>query len=114
MSNLRTYPLSARILHWTMAVIILSMLFLGVSMVQSLSTWQSRALNLHKSFGVLVFVLVGIRLINRLLFKAPSLPSDLPKFQALAGKATHILLYAAMIGIVNPLYKHAYICYKRL
>jgi len=82
-----------------MAVIILSMLFLGVSMIQSFSPWQNTALSLHKSFGTLVFVLVGIRLINRLLFKAPSLPADLPSWQAFTGRATHVLLYAAMIAM---------------
>jgi len=97
MNELKTYSFSARLIHWIMAIMILSMLFLGVSMIQSLSIWQSAALSIHKSFGVLILVLVGVRLINRILFKTPSLPSDLPKFQAVAGHLTHILLYIAML-----------------
>jgi len=93
------YPITARLLHWVMAVIILSMLFLGVSMIQSFAPWQNVALSLHKSFGTLVFILVGVRLINRLLFKPPALPSDLPHWQAFAGRATHVLLYTAMIAM---------------
>ena len=99
MNSSRHYPLSARLLHWSMAAIILSMLFLGVSMIQSFALWQNTALSLHKSFGSLIFVLVGIRLLNRLRFKAPALPTDLQNWQSFAGYATHILLYVAMIAM---------------
>jgi len=99
MSTSIQYPLSARLLHWTMATIILSMLFLGVSMIQSFAVWQNTALSLHKSFGTLIFILVGIRLLNRLRFKAPALPADLKSWQAFAGHITHFLLYASMIAM---------------
>lgn len=101
MNSHGSYPNSAKFIHWIMALIIISMLFLGVSMVQSLAVWQVTALALHKSFGVLVLVLVIIRLINRFRIKTPPLPSDLPAWQHLIAKATHVLLYAGMI--VMPL-----------
>ena len=56
-----SYSLSAKILHWASAFIILSMLFLGVSMVQALATWQYEALALHQSFGVIVLVFLYYR-----------------------------------------------------
>lgn len=93
------YPVSARLLHWIMAIIILSMLFLGVSMIQSFLPWQNTALSLHKSFGTLVFLLVIFRLLNRLRFQAPALPKNLPNWQKFSGHASHVLLYMAMIGM---------------
>ena len=97
MNSENTYPTSSKLLHWTMAILLLSMLFLGLSMVQSLATWQIEAVKLHKSFGVLALILLILRLVNRSLTSAPVLPSDLPKWQKLSAKATHIGLYGAML-----------------
>ncbi|MBP8231331.1 MAG: cytochrome b [Rhizorhabdus sp.] len=93
------FPASARLLHWVMAALILSMLFLGVSMVTSLSGWHDPAILLHKSFGILVLLLAAVRLLNRLRFTAPPLPADLSPLQALAAKASHWLLYAGMFAV---------------
>lgn len=93
------YPVSAKLIHWASAFIILSMLFLGVSMIQSLATWQIEALALHQSFGVMVLVLLGLRLLNNLRFKAPALPDDLSNIQRLAAKGSHVLLYLGMFSL---------------
>lgn len=94
-----TYPPSARLLHWAMAALILSMLFLGVSMIDSLAIWQHPARTLHKSFGILALLLVALRLTNRLRFTAPGLPADLAPAQRLAARASQVLLYALMIAV---------------
>lgn len=99
MSSHHHYPGSARFFHWLMATLIISMLCLGASMVQSLAPWQVTALALHKSFGVLVLLLVVLRLLNRLSFNAPPMPADLLPVQAFAAKATQLGLYAAMIAM---------------
>lgn len=99
MNKSTAYPSSAKFFHWLMAIIIICMLFLGVSMVESLATWQITALALHKSLGVLVLVLVVLRLINRVFITAPALPTDLPHWQTFAGHLTHLGLYTAMIAM---------------
>lgn len=86
-----------RLLHWSMAFIVISMFCLGSSMVQSLDVWQIEAVNLHKSFGVLVLILVILRLLNKLIVKSPPLPNDLPKWQRFAAHLTHFSLYTLMI-----------------
>lgn len=93
----QSFPTSAKLLHWLSAVLIICMLFLGVSMIQSLATWQNSALKLHQSFGVLVLVLVCVRLVNRPFIQVPPLPSDLSRVQGFAAKASHVLLYILMI-----------------
>ena len=95
----KSYPVSAKLLHWVSALMIISMLFLGVSMIQTLSTWQYEALALHQSFGALVFVLVIFRLLNKLRFNAPALPDDLSRLQHLAAKGSHVLLYLGMLSL---------------
>ncbi len=95
----QAYPPSARLLHWAMAALILSMLFLGVSMIDSFAPWQHPARMLHKSFGILALLLVALRLANRLRFPAPALPADLAPAQRLAARASQVLLYALMITV---------------
>lgn len=99
MSNVKSFPTSAKLMHWLSAVLIICMLFLGVSMIQSLATWQHSAIKLHQSFGVLVLILVCVRLINRLFIQTPALPSDLNAMQHFAAKATQVLLYVLMIAL---------------
>jgi len=99
MSNVKAFPTSAKLMHWLSAVLIISMLFLGVSMIQSLATWQNSAIKLHQSFGVLVLILVCVRLVNRLFIQTPALPSDLSAMQHFAAKATQVLLYVLMIAL---------------
>lgn len=94
------YPLSMRVFHWGMAALLLSLLFAGLAMVQSLQTWQPTVLALHKAFGVIALIAVLARLINRLRHNTlPALPSDLPSWQQFAARASHVLLYAAMIAM---------------
>lgn len=91
------YSKTSQLLHWSMALIIISMLFLGLSMVQSLATWQIEAVQLHKSFGVLALFLVILRLINKVISKSPALPSEVSKWQTFAAHATHTGLYISML-----------------
>jgi len=64
------FPFFSRILHWTMAVMVLAMLFIGIGMVASLSEYH-RLVTIHKPLGILILILVTIRLVNRLLKTVP-------------------------------------------
>src|SRR5271166_7061203 len=88
-----------RLLHWLMAVCILTMLFIGVGMV---STTMPKFLPLvatHKSLGMAILVLALIRLVVRLRYGAPALPADLPEPMKLAAHLSHYALYALMIAM---------------
>lgn len=92
------HPL-ARLLHWGMAVLILAMLFIGVSMVGDLSPRHSLFIQLHKATGLALLVLVLVRIGVRLALPHPPLPRDLPVLQRLAAGASHLLLYGLMLGM---------------
>jgi len=66
------------LLHWLMAVCILSMLFIGVGMVSTVKPKYLTLVSIHKPLGIAILVLALIRLVVRLRYGAPSLPADLP------------------------------------
>jgi cytochrome b561 len=94
----RPFTLLSRILHWTMAAMILTMLFIGIGMVASLSNYHW-LISIHRPLGILVLVLVAVRLVNRLLNPPPPLPEGMPGWQRFAAHGSHVLLYALMFAL---------------
>ncbi|MEO9078877.1 MAG: cytochrome b [Rhodanobacter sp.] len=92
------FNLTARVLHWCMALAILGMLFVGIGMVASLSL-RPTLVSLHRPLGIAILLLVIVRLVNRLRHRPPALPADLPHVQVLAAKASHWLLYTLMFAM---------------
>lgn len=98
MSQSTHFNLTARVLHWTMALMILSMLFVGIGMVASISM-RPTLVSLHRPLGITILLLVIVRLWNRLRHPPPPLPADLPPIQVFAAKASHWLLYGLMFAM---------------
>jgi len=96
MSKPTVYSTPARIIHWAMALLIWSLLFAGLAMVQSLQAWQVELMAIHKSFGFLALLLVIVRLLVRLTNERPELPAELPSIQKRIAHLSHILLYIAL------------------
>jgi cytochrome b561 len=88
-----------RILHWLMAICILTMLFIGVGMTSTVAPKYAPLLLTHKTLGVVVLVLALIRLAVRLRYGAPPLPADLPEPMKLGALLSHYALYALMIAL---------------
>lgn len=89
---------TARILHWSMALAIFGMLFIGIGMVASLSL-RPTLVSVHRPLGIAILLLASVRLGNRLRHRPPPLPADLPRLQALAANASHWLLYGLMFAL---------------
>ncbi|NBF04189.1 cytochrome b [Pseudomonas sp. Fl5BN2] len=89
----------ARLLHWLMALMIIAMLFIGAGMVASVSERHEWLIHLHKPLGIAILLLVVIRLLVRFSTRQPPLPANLPGWQVLAAKASHVLLYALMLSL---------------
>ena len=88
-----------RLLHWLMAVCILSMLFIGVGMVSTVMAKYLTVVSIHKPLGIAILLLALVRLAVRLAYGAPPLPADLPEPMKLAAELSHYALYALMIGM---------------
>lgn len=96
--NIQKYPLSLRVLHWGIALIIFGLLSLGWYMVpyqEGEPIWD-QFYYFHKSFGVLVFMLIVLRLIIRLRATVPELPGSLPRLDLRLAKFGHVALYVLM------------------
>jgi len=92
------FNVTARILHWLMASMILTMIFVGLGMMTSL-TWRPWLLDLHIPLGTAILLLVIIRFINRLSFSVPKMPASMSNFQSKAAAALHWLMYGMMLAL---------------
>lgn len=95
------YPLSMRLLHAIMAVIILSLLGVGLYMT-SLTDSVSYKYDLyfwHKSFGLTVILLVCVRVWVRLRSTIPAAPQGIPQWQKKLAVLTQGLLYVFMFFV---------------
>jgi cytochrome b561 len=96
----KKYSLTSRILHWSMAAVIIFLLGLGIFMTDFLSKEAPNRMeiyNLHKSLGVLILILISLRIVNRLIYKAPPLLESLPKIEKNLAHLAHLALYFLMI-----------------
>ncbi len=88
-----------RLLHWLMAALILTMLFIGVGMVSTVTPKYLTLVQIHKPLGAAILLLALIRLAVRLKDGAPALPADLPEPFKLLAQLSHYALYALMIAM---------------
>lgn len=99
MSEQRThFTRTARWLHWSMAAMILAMLFIGVAMVTSLEL-RPWLIDMHRPLGLLILLLALVRLRHRRRNPPPPLPDSLPTLQARIAGASHVALYALMFAM---------------
>jgi cytochrome b561 len=94
------YPLSMRVIHWTMAVIIMGMILAGWTMVRMDDATPAKFDHFypwHKSFGILVLMLAITRFAVRSTSIVPALPDGLAGWERRASKIAHVLLYVLMV-----------------
>ncbi|WP_353148207.1 cytochrome b [Pollutimonas bauzanensis] len=97
------YTRTAILLHWVIAVLLICQFAFGwyLDGIPRGVPERSYFVNLHKSTGILIGLLILVRLGWRLTHKPPPLPDSISHFQQRIASATHILLYVLMI--VMPL-----------
>lgn len=93
------YTRTAVTLHWLVAGLVLATLFMGWVMTgMDISPTKLKTYNYHKWLGVTVLALAVVRLAWRLRHPAPALP-PMARWQALAAKAGHGLLYVLLLAV---------------
>ena len=93
--NDQRYTLAAIILHWVQAIVVLWLLWLGWTMVDlPKGAGRSAAYSLHKSLGLLAFLLVVARLAWRRGHPAPKQLTT--GWEARLATATHHALYVLL------------------
>jgi len=90
------FPAVSRLLHWTMAVMVLIMLCIGVAMVVSLGDYHA-LVSIHRPLGIAILILVVVRFVNRLINPPPPLPATMPRAERLAATASELAMYGLML-----------------
>ncbi len=93
------YDRMAQLLHWVIALLILTLIGIGFYMTGLPRNTPPRAFwfNLHKSLGLLAAALILVRILWRSSRPAPALPATMPPWQAAAARTSHRLLYLLMV-----------------
>lgn len=89
------YRAPARILHWTVAALMLVVWPVGfiISFVYEIEWAKTLGYAVHENLALVIWVLVLIRLAWRWMVPPPPLPNSMPKIQQLAAHAVHAGLY---------------------
>ena len=89
----------SRLLHWVMALVILGMLGLG-NYIDNFVEDVYEAFDLiqiHKSWGFVAFTLGVVRIAWRCFSRSPAPPPGMPRWQLVASRVSHVLLYVLII-----------------
>ncbi|MCF2947831.1 cytochrome b [Paraglaciecola aquimarina] len=96
--NPNSYGYISVINHWLIAVLVIVMLFLGLSLeFADLGSQKRNMLSLHKSLGAIVLILGTWRVLWRVFNGFPARNFAIKHWQQNAAKFTHILLLLSLI-----------------
>jgi cytochrome b561 len=88
-------------LHWLIAVALIGQIAFGwfLETVPRGSPMRGFYVNLHKSTGLLLALLILARIAWRLWQRPPQLPAFLPSWERTAARWSHVGLYVCMLGM---------------
>jgi cytochrome b561 len=92
------FAASSRVLHWTMAAMILTMLCIGVAMVASLANYHV-LVSIHRPLGVAILILVVIRFVNRQFNPLPPFPATMSRAERRAATTAEYAMYGLMFAL---------------
>jgi cytochrome b561 len=93
--NPTQFAFQSRILHWLMAAMLLTMLFIGAFMVTSLGDYH-RLVAIHRPLGIMILILAAVRLVNRRFTTLPPFPPKMSKRERFLASVSERLLYTLM------------------
>jgi cytochrome b561 len=94
------FTLTSRLLHWSMAIMVIGQFFLGVTMVAAL-VYYPLLLAIHRVLGILILVFAIVRLANRARHHPPPFLTTMSPLERRVATWSERLLYALLI--VQPL-----------
>jgi len=94
------FTLPSRLLHWTMAPMVIAQLLIGVTMIAALS-YYPLLLAIHRPLGVAILAFAVVRLANRLTHRPPPFLATMSRGERRIATWSEYLLYALLL--VQPL-----------
>lgn len=96
----RSYGAIAKAFHWIMFLGVAGMFPLGYVMADMrLSPQKLQIISWHKSFGIVLLLLVLLRLGWRVASPPPALPDAIPWRERTAARSVHALLYVCLFAL---------------
>ncbi|MEM8572596.1 MAG: cytochrome b [Pseudomonadota bacterium] len=102
MNTTESWGWLARLLHWSIAGVILFQLGMGIYMTEFVSDLfrQFELVQVHKSWGFVAFALACVRLVWRAANRtSPAMPPGTPTWQEWVSSISHKLLYLLMFAL---------------
>lgn len=96
------FGLVAILFHWLAAVLAAGLFASGLWMtaLDYYDPWYNRAPDLHRSFGVVLFAVLGLRLIWRALNPAPAPEPGIRRWEHVAAVVVHWAMYLLLFAII--------------
>lgn len=91
------FTLLSRLLHWSMAAMVIAQFFLGVTMVAALA-YYPLLLAIHRPLGIAILVFAVIRLFNRLTHRPPPFLKSMGAAERKVATYSEYLLYALLLA----------------
>jgi len=97
----KRYTSIAISLHWLIAILVIGLIAIGKYMNELEETDHLRfvLIQWHKSFGILVLLLVLLRIVWRITHRPPRLSSSISAWERIAASTTHLFFYLLMVVI---------------
>lgn len=95
------YTATAIALHWLIALLLLGQFAFGLMLEDIPRGTPDRGLyvNLHKSSGIVIGLLIVLRIAWRLKHTPPPLPAGMPAWQRTVARFSHVALYLCMLAL---------------
>jgi cytochrome b561 len=91
------FTLLSRLLHWSMAAMVIAQLFIGVTMIASLA-YYPLLLAIHRPVGVAILAFAVVRLVNRLTHHPPPFLATMGPLERRVATWSERLLYALLLA----------------
>jgi cytochrome b561 len=100
------YGLVSVLLHWLVASAAIALFALGLWMVELTyyDPWYTRAPDIHKGIGVLLFLTLSVRLLWRLANPRPRPLASHSPLERRAARVAHALLYLLLVVVMTSGY----------
>lgn len=98
--NVRSsYSFRSQVMHAIIAVMVLGLLIVGYFLNKLSGSWQNQAYMLHKSFGILVFCLMFLRLFFVFKDGRPKLAATIPAWERVLARTVQFSLYFVLLAM---------------
>ena len=97
-ANDRAYDLTAKVLHWLIAALVLTQFVIAYLMPDiGPNTVPDTLINLHLSFGIVILALTAVRLVYRWLHPVALDAGGSPLWERRAAYVTHVVFYLVLL-----------------